>query len=188
MKKLKKAIVIREICLCAILLALILITKAIFNFIHIINGFPLLIELIFYCAALIVINTYYFKIGFLILVPFTLFVFGTNGHLFFDFILPYWSFFTFIFFTPLTINIQSKKKKILMQSFYIIIFSIIGYSISLMSFTISGNIWWGLDWKASFIFNLPIIATTMGINTGVMLLCSYPISLICDKLNSDIYY
>ena len=195
MKKEQKKIIIYEISLCSILLALTIVVKAIFKYIDIINGYSLQIQMLIFSYSLYFIRTYPFKIGFLILVPFALLVFGINGHIFFDYILPYWGFFAFIFLAKI-INHQpkdldEKKRKIIYLSKlygFSLLFNLIGYSIMLISYFLSGKIFYQVSDYNSLIINGPIVGISAAVNISLMMLTIYPLTLLNTNINTKIFY
>ena len=87
--KTNKKIFLYDMCASGIFLSLVIITKTIFKYVDVINGFSLQIQMLFFSISIILLRTYIFKIGFLLLVPFALLAFGISGHIFFDYLLPY---------------------------------------------------------------------------------------------------
>lgn len=188
--KLKKRELIAEITLTGICLALVIIFRAIFKYIDVLNGYSLQVQMIFFCLSLFLIRTWYFKIGFLILTPCLLLFFGINGHIFLDYLLPYWSFFTFMFLKPI-INKIKFKKQIYVAAILILlafIFNLFGYFVMLFSYILSGIFFYNVNFNTALAINGPIVLFSAIINMLVISFAIYPLHLIETKINKSIYY
>lgn len=170
------------------MLAIFLLSKFAFKEINIINGYSLQIHMIFFCLAIYCFRTVYFKIGWLIIVPFTALIFGFSGSLFFDYILPYWGFAIFVFLTFFSKKIEKKKYFIIWLIIITISFNVISYFVMGVSFTLSGVVFWKVALKASMIINLPIVGISLLISGVVTSLVIYPLSLAKAKISEKIYY
>ncbi len=154
--------IIFNIVITALLLSLTLIFKAIFKDINLINGYSPQIQLLVFSLGLWLIPSIYYKFIFYLLTPFLMLIFGFSGHLFFDQLLPYWSFIGFIFidkiyyFITKKMDMKKKSNLIILLSIIWIVISAISYLFLWISYSISGVIYYSFMWELSLIFNASI--------------------------------
>lgn len=84
-----KSLVIKEICLSGILLAMFIALKGIFKLFPIINGYDIQFAMIVLALGAFVLRTFLFRILFILISPLTVFIFGTVGNPFLDYLLPH---------------------------------------------------------------------------------------------------
>ncbi len=188
--KLKKRELIAEITLSGICLALVVIFRAIFKYIDVLNGYSLQVQMIFFCLSLYLLRTWYFKIGFFFLTPLLLLLFGINGHIFFDYLLPYWGFFAFLFLQPIInkINFKNQIKTATILISLTIIFNLFGYFVMFFSYVLSGIYFYKVNFNAAVVINGPIVLFSAIINIIIISFTIYPLKLMQTKINKNIYY
>lgn len=190
-QKTSKKLFLYDMCMSGVFIGLLFAVRAIFKYVDIINGYSLQIQMLFFAISLFFIRTLFFKIGFWLLSPFALLVFGIGGHIIFDYLLPYWGFGLFITFDYINEKLKTIDNKkfryflIIMISF---LFNIVGYVIMLFSYTTSGVVFWGVSWKASIITNGPIVGISAAINIVVMMITIIPLTMIDKKIHAKIFY
>lgn len=165
-------------------MAITLLSKLIFNWIPIINGYGIEMYLIFYVYGLILIKDIKYQITFGIITPWFLLVVPpiiANGvDLLFEYILPLYIFLPFIAFSKFVdYSNQWKKNKKVIISVQILIFSfcfILGILIKLLVHTLAGYWWWTPgQLSGSFIFNMPIYLITLAIDLPIGIIVYIPL-------------
>ncbi len=156
-----KQAIIKDITLSGFMFALFIVVKFAFKEINLINGYSPQIQLVVLVLGMYCIQHLSFRILFLILAfPFTI-MFGASGDIVFDYLIPTYGFFPFIFL-PNIINYLRRKyqsKRInqnLLCILIIFIFHCISYGILLASYTYSGIINYHASFEASITLNGPI--------------------------------
>jgi len=152
---------IREMVLTGFFLSLVFVLKTIFKDIDLINGYSPQIQMIAFIFGIVFLKGYY-KLGFYFFTPCALLLFGIKGHVFFDYLLPYWGFFLFLF-------VKKDSNKVLLN-IIIVIFSIISFLILSFSYTISGVVLYKFTWEASAIWNFPVGMYSCLIVTAIVLI------------------
>lgn len=185
-------LIIGEMTLSGILYAMFILFRFIFKDINLINGYSPQIQFIILALGLFYLNTYLFRFIFILVSPLMLIIFGISGHILFDYILPCWSFFIFMWIYPISnkfwnISNRTKYKSVIIFA-SIIAMNVLSYLLVLFSYTTSGVVMYYVPVNESFLFNLPIIAISFAISTGVMLLVIYPLYLSKVKINHKIFY
>ncbi len=98
-----KQAIIKDITLSGFMFALFIVTKLAFKEVNLINGYSPQIQLVVLALGCYCIQHYSFRILFVILAfPFTI-MFGASGDIVFDYLIPTYGFFPFIFL-PSIIN------------------------------------------------------------------------------------
>lgn len=180
--KFSKRLIIGEITLSGFLYAMFIVTRLIFKDINIINGYSPQIHLLVLSLGLFCLQTYFFKILFLIMAgPFTIMFGASSADIFFNYFLPVWGFFPFIF-----LSLFSKKNKLIFYT-VLILFNIISYFILTCSYVISGIITYKAKLIQSIIINAPIGGISLAISVFVSLVIINPISYI-KEININIYW
>lgn len=168
--------IIKDITLSGFMFALFIVVKFAFKEINLINGYSPQIQLVVLVLGLYCIQHYSFRVLFLLLAfPFSI-MFGASGNLIFDYMIPTYGFFPFIFL-PNIINAIRKKyqnKKInqnLICIALILLFHIISYGILLASYVYSGII----NYKASFEASITLNGPIAGISFAISLVIFYSV-------------
>ncbi len=171
-----------NIALIGILMSLTLIMKAIFNFIPVLNGYPLDFYIVVFILGILMINSYKYKWFFLILTPWVLLIVPSGMINFFDllleYILPLYVFFPLIYFSPiirlLTKKVNNKKTKIAIELIVLSLIVLILFTIKFVFHLIAGYIWYTPgNWYASMVINAEIIFLIYAVDIPLILL-SYP--------------
>lgn len=180
---------INEICLSGMFLALFVITFFFSSYVlTFIGGFYPTVHISILCLAIFSLNTIWFKTGFCLLAPLILWPLSGVGHPFFDFMLPYWGFFLFIFLDLLTAKIAPRKKHIKYLMCYTLLFMIIGYVIQTFSYFISGILFWNATPIASISLNATVGGISFAIVAPIVMLSIYPVYLLKRKIQPNLYY
>ncbi len=162
-KKYTKQTIIKEITLSGFLYALFIVMKLAFKEINLINGYSPQIQLIVLALGCYCLQTHVFRWCFLLLAfPFNI-MFGYSGNLVFDYLIPTYGFFPFIYLNYVVAWVKKRhgEKKLNQNLFTILvifIFHVISYGILGLSYTYSGVINYHATWPASFTINAPIAA------------------------------
>ena len=152
---------IKEIILSAIGLSLLILGKYLSKLVPGINGYSFL-EIYFIFAAIIAIllplRSSFMAIA---LAPFLWLMFGLVSlsaphYPWLSFVLEY----ELVMFLPLMLNLNSFRKTFKNNVWIFILCLLIGFT-KLFIHVFSGVITWGLDWYGSFIYNIPILISTI---------------------------
>jgi hypothetical protein len=180
------------LALVGILMSIVLVIKAIFNFIIVLNGYPLDFYIIFYIMGILVINDKKYQWMFALLTPWVLLIIPSTSVNFLDMLMEYilvlYIFIGFIYFDKLVkiINELIKNKRINLVC-QITVFSIIlfmCFCIKLLIHVFSGVQWYIADhdlgnlnnWYAAFTINLLIIVVNFSVNLPLGILLYVPIN------------
>lgn len=175
-------ITIFNIALIGILMSLTLIMKAIFNFIPVLNGYPLDFYIVIFILGILAINSYKYKWFFLILTPWILLIVPSGMVNFLDllleYILPLYVFFPLIYFSHiinlLTKKVNNKKTKIAIELIVLSIIVLILFTIKFVFHLVAGYLWYTPgNWYASMVINAEIIFLIYAVDIPLVLLC-YP--------------
>ncbi len=192
--KYPKRLIIGEMILSGILYSMFIIIRFAFKEVNLINGFSPQIHLIILVLGVFSLQTIPFRILFVFLSPFFTIIFGISGNIFFDYMLPCWSFAFFIcwynIFSLIIEKYENDNKKIywFLNILIILVLHIISYTILVFSYTLSGIIFYQASFIASFVLNAPIGYITMGISIFVVSACTYPLYLLKGKISKKIYW
>ena len=192
--KYPRRLIIGEIVLSGILYSMFIIMRFAFKEVNLINGYSPQIHLIVLVLGVFCLQTILFRILFVFLSPFFTIIFGMSGNIFFDYMLPCWIFIIFVawynIFNIMIKKQQNSKIKIywLLNILIVIILHFVAYSILVLSYTISGIIFYQASYIHSFILNAPIGYITMGISIGIVCFSVYPLYLLKNKVSKKIYW
>lgn len=191
-KKLPKKLIINEIVLSGVLYGLYIAIRFAFKELNIINGYSPQIHMIILALGLFCLRTYSFRIIFLFISPFFSLIGGSSPGvgIIFDYLIPHWAFFPFIFLNTIFEKLWINKKKIMRVLVYGILigFNIFSYLTMGFSYTISGIIAYNKPFIYSASVNFPIAGISLAISCLIMCLTIYPIHLLNNKVSKHIYY
>lgn len=169
--------------LTGIFMAITIVMKLIFHFIPIANGYGIEFHLIGYVYGMMLINNRKWQWTFGLLTPWVILMIPPSVINFWQFLVEYivalYIFLPFIYFdlivNGLNKTIKSRKTSMFLQILIFCLMLIITVFEKLALHTIAGKMWWlkSDSWYASFIYNLPIYAITLGVILPLGLVC-YP--------------
>lgn len=171
-----------NICLVGILMSLTIVVKVIFNFIPVLNGYPLDFYIAFFVLAILMIKSYTYKWIFLLITPWVLLIipsgFVSFGDLMLEYILPLYIFFPIIYFSfimnLLTKKVNNKKIKLILELITLSFLILVLFTIKFLFHIIAGYIWYTPgDWYASMVINAEIVFLIYIVDIPIILL-SYP--------------
>ena len=159
--------------LTGIFMAITIIMKLIFHFIPVANGYGIEFHLIGYTYGMLLINNRKWQWTFGILTPWVILMVPPSVVKFWQFLVEYivalYIFLPFIYFDVIVkwinrITKSTKKSMVLQLLIFALMLTIIMFE-KLALHTLAGKVWWlpAGTWYASFIYNLPIYAITLGI-------------------------
>jgi hypothetical protein len=134
------------LALVGILMSLVLVIKAIFNFIIVLNGYPLDFYIIFYIFGMLMINDKKYQWMFALLTPWVLLAIPSSAVNFLDMLLEYvialYIFVGFIYFDKIVIlinkNIKSRKANLTLQVCVFTLLMFVCFGIKLLIHTYCG--------------------------------------------------
>jgi hypothetical protein len=187
------------LALVGILMSIVLVIKAIFNFVIVLNGYPLDFYIIFYIMGILVINDRKYQWMFALLTPWLLLIIPSASVNFLDMIMEYilalYIFIGFIYFDKLVkvVNklIKNKKANLTCQVICFAIILFICFCIKLLIHIFSGVQWYIGDhdlsniknWYAAFTINLLIIVVNFSVNLPLGILLYMPINKFATNSN-----
>ncbi len=163
-------------------MSLTLVMKAIFNFIPVLNGYPLDFYIVVFVLGILMINSHKYKWTFLILTPWVLLIIPSGMVNFWDLLLEYilslYVFFPLIYFLPiiklLTRKVNNKKAKIAIELIILSLIILFLFTIKFVLHLVAGYIWYTPgNWYASMVINAEIIFLIYAVDIPIILLC-YP--------------
>jgi hypothetical protein len=175
------------LALVGILMSIVLIVKAIFNFVIVLNGYPLDFYIVFYVLGMMLINKRSYAWTFALLTPWLLLIIPSGAVNILDILLEYicslYIFCGFIYFDKISTVIgryfKNKKTCVILQICVFTLMLLICFCTKLLIHVFAGVIWYIGDhnlsnlhnWYAAFALNFVIIIVNFSINLpiGVML-------------------
>lgn len=161
-------LIIFNLVLTAFFLALFLIGRFLTKNLDFLNGFSWQLQMGIFVLAIVCIPNFYYKLMYYIIAPLVMLAIGFSAEPFFGYLMPHYGFGLILFTDVILIIVkkscQSIKKQIFLSYLLIFSFSIIGYFIVWMGYSIQGTLFYNTAFIPSMIYNSLVTFGSMAIN------------------------
>ena len=182
--------IIYNLVLAAFFLALFLIGRFLTKNLDFLNGFSWQLQMGIFVLAIVCIPNFYYKLMYYIIAPLVMLAIGFSAEPFFGYLMPHYGFGLILFIDVILIITkkwnQTIKKQIFWTYLLVFSFSIIGYFIVWMGYSIQGTLFYNTPFAPSMIYNSLVTFGSMAINFGLYIIAIPVIAALKNKYSTKL--
>ncbi|MCV3743281.1 hypothetical protein OF377_00060 [Ureaplasma sp. ES3154-GEN] len=180
-KKVSSAQKTYNIAMAGLMLAFFLLARFITKNLDFLNGASWQLQMAVLVIGLMVLPNFYYKLFYLLIAPFAMLIFGFGAEPIIGYVFPHYSFALFLFVDLILLRLNYIHKKNNTTAFAMMlfwIFSIVSYFGVWFFYSLQGVLFYGVNWKGSYIYNSVVVFGSLAINIWITLFMIRPINII----------